>query len=112
MVGRARSIANTVAKLTVLVYSVAAARTVADLQRTPPALGVAIEIDSDGRRAGLKPDDPSVVDIAEILEGAPAVRFWGVVTHAGGSYDCIDEDGLRRMADKIGRASRRERVCR
>lgn len=97
---RARAIASTGAKLTVLVDSVEAARAVADFQRTPPALGVAIEIDSDGRRAGLKPDDPSVVEIAEVLAAAPAARFWGVMTHAGGSYECTDEVGIRRMAEQ------------
>lgn len=46
-----------------------------------PAL---IEIDSDGHRGGLLPDDPALLDIGRTLEDAGCLR--GVMTHAGQSY--------------------------
>lgn len=47
-----------------------------------PAL---IEIDSDGHRGGVLPQDPSLVTIGTILAGRGCLR--GVMTHAGESYN-------------------------
>ncbi|MEX2572170.1 MAG: alanine racemase [Gemmatimonadota bacterium] len=61
-----------------------------------PAL---IEIDSDGHRAGLTPDDPAVVAIGRTLEdGGAALR--GVLTHAGESYGAIGADALTAFAER------------
>ncbi|HEU4819930.1 MAG TPA: alanine racemase [Qipengyuania sp.] len=57
-----------------------------------------IEIDSDGHRAGLRPDDPALIRTAEILVGPGPEGFRGVLTHAGGSYDCTDVRCLREAA--------------
>lgn len=46
-----------------------------------PAL---IEIDSDGHRGGLRPDDPALITVGRILHTGGMLR--GVVTHAGESY--------------------------
>jgi D-serine deaminase-like pyridoxal phosphate-dependent protein len=72
--------------LSVVVDSVEAARIVADHARASgDRQPVLVEIDADGKRAGLAPDDPSVVEVARVLEaGGAAVR--GVMTHMGGSY--------------------------
>ncbi|UWR35295.1 DSD1 family PLP-dependent enzyme (plasmid) [Sulfitobacter sp. W027] len=43
-----------------------------------------IEIDSDGHRGGLRPDDPALVEVGRILHAAECMR--GVMTHAGESY--------------------------
>jgi len=51
---------------------------------------VSIEIDTDGNRSGLKPDDPLLLDVAAALtskDGAGA-KLAGVMTHAGASYGC------------------------
>lgn len=66
-----------------------------------PAL---IEIDSDGRRAGLDPDDPAVIEAASTLADSPGTRFLGVMTHAGASYDCRTTDAIRDMAAQEARA--------
>jgi len=47
-----------------------------------PAL---IEIDTDGQRAGLRPDDPAIEAIGRILHEDGA-ELRGVLTHAGASY--------------------------
>jgi D-serine deaminase-like pyridoxal phosphate-dependent protein len=57
-----------------------------------------IEIDSDGHRAGLRSDDPALIRTAEILAGSGPECFRGVLTHAGGSYDCTDVPCLREAA--------------
>ncbi len=46
-----------------------------------PAL---IEIDSDGHRGGLRPEDPALIRIGRILHDSRCLR--GVMTHAGESY--------------------------
>ena len=63
--------------------------------RMPAAL---IEIDCDGHRGGLVPDDPRIVAIAQILRDA-GVELRGVLTHAGESYACRDGEGIPEAAE-------------
>jgi D-serine deaminase-like pyridoxal phosphate-dependent protein len=58
---------------------------------------VLIEVDTDGGRAGLRPDDPRLVEIGRRLHGAAATELRGVMTHAGRSYSPQD---LRAMAEQ------------
>ena len=69
----------------------------AKLRPGDPALAVLIEIDCDGHRSGLKPDDPALIDIARALASSRA-KVCGVMTHAGGSYDCRSIDAIRAIA--------------
>ena len=48
------------------------------------AIEALIEVDTDGRRAGVPPDDELLLEIARRL--GPNARLTGVMTHAGGSY--------------------------
>lgn len=59
-----------------------------------------IEIDVDGHRAGLEPDDPAVVEIGRILRDSPRTRLAGVMTHAGESYNCRTPEALERHAEQ------------
>jgi D-serine deaminase-like pyridoxal phosphate-dependent protein len=86
--------------LCVILDSVAQARAVADASRRSgdrmPAL---IEIDADGHRAGLSPDDPAILEVARALvEGGAELR--GVLVHAGESYSCATADDLAAAAEK------------
>lgn len=65
-----------------------------------PAL---IEIDCDGHRGGLIPDDPAIVEVARILEGGGA-ELRGVLVHAGESYYC-------RTPETLAAAAENERVA-
>jgi len=89
------------ADIAVLLDSVAQAGFVADKARqhgvTIPAL---IEIDSDGHRAGVAPGDPLLVEIGRLLNESEHVVLRGVLTHAGGSYDCKTGDEIRAMAEQ------------
>ncbi len=83
------------ADLAIVVDSVEAAQAVAARQAAIPVL---IEIDCDGHRAGVKPGHPGLVDIARAL--AKGARLLGVMTHAGGSYDCRSTEAIADMAEK------------
>ncbi|WRH61608.1 MAG: DSD1 family PLP-dependent enzyme [Fuscovulum sp.] len=65
--------------LTVILDNEAQAQAVA--QANVPAL---IEIDSDGHRGGLHPNDPALIRTGRILHQSGCLR--GVMTHAGESY--------------------------
>jgi len=58
-------------------------------------LEVLIELDSGDNRAGIKPDDPSLLEIGRALGNNLA----GVMTHAGHSYECRNSDCISRIAD-------------
>lgn len=85
--------------LTVTLDTVVQARAVADASKkagdTIPAL---IEIDCDGHRSGVLPDDRArLVEIARTLEEGGSLR--GVLTHAGASYGASGDDALRACAE-------------
>lgn len=85
--------------LAVILDSVAQAEAVAAASRRSgdpiPAL---IEIDSDGHRGGLAPDDPQLVAIATILHNDGAA-LRGVMTHAGESYGVAGRAEHARFAE-------------
>lgn len=78
-------------ELTIILDNLAAARAVAAHGQALPTL---IEIDSDGHRAGVKPGDALLVKIGHVL----GANLRGVMTHAGGSYDCKSLDEIRVYA--------------
>ena len=90
-------------RLTLLVESVAAAEA---LSRHGVEHGhchaVLIEIDTDGHRSGVRPDDPLLLAVAAALttEGGCGARLEGVMTHAGGSYALHAPDALAAMAEQ------------
>jgi D-serine deaminase-like pyridoxal phosphate-dependent protein len=51
---------------------------------------ILIELDVDSHRAGVKPKSESLLDIARAINKAKYLSLQGVMTHAGGSYDCFD----------------------
>lgn len=61
-------------------------------------LSLAIEIDCDGCRAGLRPSSQELLLIAEQLSQHSKIDFWGVMTHAGGSYACFTDEQKWQMA--------------
>jgi D-serine deaminase-like pyridoxal phosphate-dependent protein len=89
------------ARLTTIVDSVEAARSVARaVAGSGVRLPTLVEIDSDGHRAGVKPGDKRLFEIAEALDGA----LQGVMTHAGDSYNCATTDAIRAVAARERKA--------
>jgi D-serine deaminase-like pyridoxal phosphate-dependent protein len=60
---------------------------------------VLIEIDTDGHRSGIRPDDAALLDVARVLD-AGNVRLGGVLTHAGSSYQCDTPAALGSIAEQ------------
>ena len=59
-----------------------------------------IEIDCDGHRSGIKPDDSAaLLAVARVLEAGGMV-LGGVLTHAGSSYELDTPQALEAMAEQ------------
>lgn len=87
-------------RLKVVVDSVAGAQAVADKSRGAGiAIPTVIEIDTDGHRAGVKPDAAVLIDIGRALHEGGAL-IYGVMTHAGASYAENTPAGLQRIAEQ------------
>ena len=78
--------------LTVILDNAAQAEAVA--KAGVPAL---IEIDSDGHRGGLTPDDAVLIKVGRILHETGSLR--GVMTHAGESYNVRGADAHAKFAE-------------
>ncbi|MCG8492579.1 MAG: alanine racemase [Sneathiellales bacterium] len=59
-----------------------------------------VEVDCDGKRAGLKPEAPELIDVAKALTQLPGVQMKGVMTHCGGSYYCQGEEEMVVIAEQ------------
>lgn len=87
-------------KLTVILDSLDAAKAlVFAAAPLPMPVHALIEIDCDGHRAGILPESPDLLTVAQTLADG-GVIVAGVMTHAGGSYDCRSDDALRTMAEQ------------
>lgn len=86
--------------LKIITDSVAAAREIGRFGKEYDAVfNVWIEIDTDGHRSGIKPDEPALLEVAQILQDA-GMTVGGVMTHAGSSYDCNTPEALAAIAEQ------------
>jgi len=60
---------------------------------------VLIEIDTDDHRSGIKPDSAQLLEVARALDSGGA-QLYGVMTHAGSSYDLNTPEALVQMAEQ------------
>ncbi len=58
-----------------------------------------IEIDTDGHRSGIKPEEEALLEIARVLQEA-GMRMGGIMTHAGSSYDYNTPEALKAIAEQ------------
>ncbi|AJP57637.1 alanine racemase [Pandoraea vervacti] len=58
-----------------------------------------IEIDTDGHRSGIRPEEDALLDVARVLHDGGA-RLGGVMTHAGSSYDFDTPEALAAIAEQ------------
>jgi D-serine deaminase-like pyridoxal phosphate-dependent protein len=63
-------------------------------------VGVLIEIDTDGHRAGIAPDDAATLLAVAAALAHPRIALLGVLTHLGASYDCRDAQALHAAAEQ------------
>jgi D-serine deaminase-like pyridoxal phosphate-dependent protein len=59
-----------------------------------------IEVDTDGKRAGVAPCDELLLEIARRLSAGAGARLGGVMTHAGGSYDARSLSEFESIAER------------
>ncbi|WP_347558055.1 DSD1 family PLP-dependent enzyme [Robbsia sp. KACC 23696] len=63
------------------------------------AFEVWIEVDTDGHRSGITPEEESLLEVGRILRDAD-VKIGGVMTHAGSSYELNTPDALEALAEQ------------
>lgn len=100
------------ANISVVLDSMDAARAVREHRaRSGRGIPTLIEVDSDGHRAGVAPESPELLAIADVL----GEDLRGVMTHAGESYHCVTAEAKRSMAaqerDAVVSAAMRLRVA-
>ena len=96
---RARNLRDRGCDLTVLVDSLEAAKALVAAPAGNKPFDVLIEVDTDGHRSGVDPDDPALIEIGRVLHrGGATLR--GVLTHAGNSYELQDPAALQRLAEQ------------
>ncbi|HEX3422897.1 MAG TPA: alanine racemase [Sphingomicrobium sp.] len=64
------------------------------------AIEALIEVDTDGHRAGIAPDDELLIEVARRLTSGPGARLAGVMTHAGGSYSARALGEFEEIAER------------
>ena len=72
----------------------------AEGQRRGVTFSVLIELDTDGHRAGAKPEGDDVLVIGRLLHESTGTELIGVLTHAGESYGCRTPESLLAMAQQ------------
>jgi len=72
---------------------------IAHLERENLRAAVMLEVDVDGHRAGMIPEDSRLIDMARDLHQSLATDFAGVMTHAGESYHCQGEQAIAEHAE-------------
>lgn len=101
--------------LKIIADNAAAARAIVDYCKAEGAsFEVWLEIDTDGHRSGLAPDDDALIGIGRILQEG-GIGVGGVLTHAGSSYELNEPDALAALAgqerDGCVRAAERLRAA-
>ncbi|NUU04649.1 DSD1 family PLP-dependent enzyme [Herbaspirillum robiniae] len=86
--------------LTLVVDNPAAATALADFGRAHDCVfAVLIEVDTDGHRSGIGPEEEVLLEVAGILQRGGA-RVAGVMTHAGSSYELNTQEALAALAEQ------------
>ena len=86
--------------LTLLTENIESARAISSFGKEQgEVFDILIEIDTDGHRSGIKPDDSRLLEVAAVLaKGANNIA--GVMTHAGASYALNTPKALEAMAEQ------------
>lgn len=86
--------------LKIITDSVAAAREIGSFGAAHGAsFEVWIEIDTDGHRSGIKPEEDTLLQVARVLQDAD-MNVGGVLTHAGSSYDHDSHEALLAISEQ------------
>ncbi|RAR52655.1 D-serine deaminase-like pyridoxal phosphate-dependent protein [Paraburkholderia unamae] len=58
-----------------------------------------IEVDTDGHRSGIDPEQDALLEVGRILHDG-GIKLGGVMTHAGSSYELHTPDALSALAER------------
>ena len=92
---RAAALAQKIDTLNLLIDSEAALRA---LEQQKHIFDVFLKVDCGYHRAGVDPDSPDSVRLALAMARSPSVRFRGLLTHAGHSYNARTVDEILSVA--------------
>ncbi|HEY0158530.1 MAG TPA: alanine racemase [Thermoanaerobaculia bacterium] len=96
---RVATLAREIERLSVLVDSERALRAIEEFAAAQGVtFDVFLKVDCGYHRAGVDPGSPDSVRLALALAHSDAVRFQGLLTHAGHSYNARDVEEIRRIA--------------
>ena len=96
---RAAELGRRIERLNVLVDSEVALRAVDEFYRAQNVVfDVFLKVDCGYHRAGVDPENPDSERLANALSTSEAVRFHGLLTHAGHSYSARSVEEIRRIA--------------
>lgn len=86
--------------LKIIVDNASAAQGIVEFSRaTGVTFEVWLEVDTDGHRSGIGPEDNALLQIAHVLH-AGGVTVGGVMTHAGSSYELNTPQALSALAEQ------------
>ncbi|MFZ2490407.1 MAG: alanine racemase [Thermoanaerobaculia bacterium] len=96
---RIGAIVRMVRRLNILIDSEVTLQAVESFHRaTGVVLDVFLKVDCGTHRAGVDPDAAASVRLAERISASDALRFAGLLTHAGHSYNARNADDIRAVA--------------
>lgn len=96
---RAAALARRLERLNILLDSEETLRAVESFHAaTGVVFDAFLKVDCGYHRAGVNPSDPDSVRLALALAGSNALRFNGLLTHAGHSYNATTRDDVARIA--------------
>ncbi len=72
----------------------------AEAHRRKLSLSVLIKVDCGYHRAGILPDDPKLIALANRIHQDTNLNFQGLLTHGGHSYDCDGLVEMRQVAEQ------------
>ena len=86
--------------LQILTDSVQGAQAIVDFgKQHDHAFDVLIEIDTDGHRSGIQPEDATLLAVGRTLHQG-GMQLAGVLTHAGSSYELHTPQALTQLAEQ------------
>lgn len=96
---RVAALARRIDRLAVVIDSEPALRALENFSKAHGIqFDVLLKVDCGYHRAGVDPNDPDSVRLAMAMARCEAVRFQGLLTHAGHSYAARDVEEIRRVA--------------
>ncbi len=96
---RAAKLARQIRRLNLLLDSFETLNALHDFHASQGvAFDAFLKVDCGYHRAGVDPDSPESVRLADTMANSTAVRFHGLLTHAGHSYNSRNPEEIRKAA--------------